>query len=434
MQLHDCSQPWFELQINYNSSSGCCCYYKGQTQRLDFTKPLDLDSLWNGAEMQNIRRIIGSGRGEGTGCDGCQWLRYASLPQFIGNIPDVASLPNGDASPVVRNWKLAQQNYQARAIEVDSYPVKYYFNFGMACNIRCIMCSQTHTREADRSVLPVEPLLGMKPYLTLADQIHVIGGEPLIIPSAREFLQHMFDDPAFSQTMLALYTNGTLLHQYLDKFRSLSRINVCVSLDSIGKGYEHIRRGANWEQTERNILDFKELGSRLGFQWQATVACIIMKSSIATLDSFVEWCVKHDIPCHFAPISFIDIAIDEDVFRFPALLDQIPAWEHIFDRAIEMLQNKGWDIARAESLQTMKQELQTACKVQRANERIRQMVSVAMSRGVAVEDGFKAYITKAQGLAELGYFERLTTFCEQVEQRLEEPATFKSLPTSTSTD
>ncbi len=434
MQLHDCSQPWFELQINYNGSSGCCCYYKGQTRRLDFTKPFDIDALWNGAEMQNIRGTIRSGREEGTGCDGCQWLRYSSLPQFIGDISNEALRQSGAVSPVAQNWKRAQENYQARAIEVDSYPVKYYFNFGMACNIRCIMCSQTHTREADRSVLPVEPLLRMKPYLTLADQIHVIGGEPLIIPTAREFLQQMFDDPAFSQTMLALYTNGTLLHQYLDKFRSLSRINVCVSLDSIGQGYEYIRRGASWEQTEKNILDFKELGIRLGLQWQATVACIIMKSSIATLDTFVEWCVRHDIPCHFAPISFIDIAIDEDVFRFPALLDQIPEWEDIFDRAIEMLLRKGWDIARAESLKIMKQELQVACKVQRANERIRQMVSVAMSHGVAVEEGFKAYITKAQGLAELGYFERLTVFCEQVEQQFDEPASVELVPVPVSAD
>lgn len=426
MKLHDCSQPWFELQINYNGSSGCCCYYKGQTQRLNFNQPLDLDSLWNGPGMQSIRRIIGSGQEEGTGCEGCQWLRYASLPQFIEDVPDELLLPNGAASPVAQNWRRAQENYQSRAIEVDSYPVKYYFNFGMACNIRCIMCSQTHTREEDRSILPVEPLLHLKPYLILADQIHIIGGEPLIIPTAREFIQQMFGDPAFSQTMLALYTNGTLLHQYLDKFRALSRINICVSLDSIGQGYEHIRSGAHWEQTERNILDFKELGVRLGLQWQATVACIIMKSSIATLDSFVKWCVTHDIPCHFAPISFIDIAIDEDVFRFPALLDQIPDWEHIFDRAIEMLQKKGWDIARAESLQTMKQELQTACKVQRANERIRQMVSVAMSHGVAVEEGFKAYITKAQGLAELGYFERLSAYCEQVEQQLDSPTVHSS--------
>lgn len=389
---------------------------------VDFSQSFDLGSVWNGPEMQHLRRIISSGHSEGTGCHGCQWLRYSTKPQFVENIPNITALPENSSSPIDRNWNRALENYNARSIEVDSYPVKYYLNFGLACNIRCIMCSQTHMRDADKQTLPVEPLLRMKPYLVQADQIHIIGGEPLLIPSAREFLQHMFADTAFSQTMLSLYTNGTLLHQYLDKFRSLSRINVCVSLDSIGRGYEHIRRGARWVQTEKNLLDYKELGAKLSLDWQATAACIIMKSSIETLDKFVEWCVAHEIPCHFAPLSYIDIADDEDVFRFPALLDQIPGWQDIFDRAIVMLMKKGWDIGRAEGLRAMKQELLTAHNAYKAKEKIEQMITVAMSRGVSLETEFRGYITKAQGLAEIGQFERLTVFCDQIMGQIEKPA------------
>ena len=406
MELRECSQPWFELQISYDNNVGWCCYYMGKQYQWDFSAPLDIEAVWNGEELVAARQLIASNMGKGSGCDGCQWLRYSDTPQFLTVL---------DKAPenIKKNWRRAIENYEARRSHVDSFPVKYYFNFGVSCNIRCIMCSQEHIRAAGEKYLPAEPLLALKPYLPMADQLHVIGGEPLMIPGARVFLDAVLADPEYAGTMLAIYTNGTLLHQYLDRFSGMNRMNICVSLDSIGATYEHIRRGATWSHVEKNILDFVERGKRLGHDWQATIACVIMKSSISTLDKFVEWCVAHDTPCHFAPLSGFHPADDEDVFKYPELLDTVPGWQEKFDRAIESLKRHGWGESRADSLQKLKADLEKGYGNLKARQSLENMIQVAISNSVEIDKGFRAYITKAQGLIELNYFNKAQEFCNR---------------------
>lgn len=411
MELRDCSQPWFEMQISYDGNVGWCCYYMGKQYRWDCASPIDLPSVWNGEEIITARELIDSNRASGSGCDGCQWLRYSDTPQFL-------SVPDGTPEKIRKNWLRAIENYENRQSRIDSFPVKYYFNFGVSCNIRCIMCSQEHIRAGGEAHLPVEPLLALKPYLSMADQLHVIGGEPLMIPGARAFLDGILADPEFAGTMLAIYTNGTLLHQYMDRFSGMNRMNICVSLDSIGATYEHIRRGAKWSHVERNILAFIEQGKRLGLDWQATIACVLMKSSISTLDTFVEWCIAHDAPCHFAPISGKHAAPDEDVFGNPALLDEIPEWRDIFDRAADALTRRSWGESRAESLKKLKADLEFRYGEQKARQSLENMIQVAIDNEVEIDRGFRAFITKAQGLMELNYFDRARELCDRTAAEL----------------
>jgi sulfatase maturation enzyme AslB (radical SAM superfamily) len=355
MELAKCTQPYFELQIQYDHQVRCCCYYKGAVQRWDLQSAFDLPRFWNGPALRTIRATVGSNRAENTGCDNCQFLQYVSTPVFLSP-PDLLNPAQR------RNWERAFAHYQNKDLILESTPVKYYLNFGLACNLRCIMCSQQDERAVDSRALPVEPLLALKEHLVVANEIALIGGEPLVLPTARRFIDTILGDPDFANVQLTLYSNGSLLHQFLDRLQALRRVNIVISLDSVGPAYDHIRRGARWEKTSQNILDFRELAARQGLPWGVNLSGVVMKSSIPRLDEYVRWCITHDLPVHFVPVSHQHFTQDEDVFHFPALLKDIPGWEEIFDRAIAQLEAKGWTAAGAHPLQVMKSQLQTAWK------------------------------------------------------------------------
>ena len=347
----NCTQPWFEMQIEYNERVGCCCYYKHERDHLEL--PVSVEKYWNSEILQDIRTIIASNNTKDTGCEGCQLLKHTPLTDFT-KVPDCLNQAQKT------NWERALYNYDRRVTVVDSYPVKYYLNFGLLCNLRCIMCSQENSRKDDCRLLPVEPLLALKRYFTVADEIMVIGGEPFVLPNARRFIDAIISDPDYADIKLSIVTNGTLLHNYLDQLKSIRRVNIWVSLDSIDSAYEHIRQGARWGDTERNILAFREIGAKHNLDWTINIGSVVMKSSIAKLDEFVDWCIDNDLPVHFVPIQpYEGVTSQEDIFCDPGLLNDLPAWEDIFDCAIERLTQKNWIAAAARPLSLMKNEIKS---------------------------------------------------------------------------
>ena len=353
MELAKCTQPYFELQIQYDRQVRCCCYYTGRMEQWDLQSRFDLGRYWNGTAMRTLRAVVASGRADNTGCANCQFLKYVSNPVFQS---PPALLDRAQRE----NWDRAATHFHNKDLVLESTPVKYYLNFGLACNLRCVMCSQQDDRPVDHRTLPVEPLLALKEHLVLANEIALIGGEPLVMPTARRFIDAVLADPDFANVQLTLYSNGSLLHQFLDRLQAMRRVNIVISLDSVGDAYDYIRRGAHWDKTSQNILDFRDLAAKKNLPWGINLSGVVMKSSIARLDEYVDWCVQHDLPVHFVPVSNQHFTQDENVFHYPALLRDIPGWEGIFDRAIAQLEAKGWIAAGAHPLAVMKVQLQTA--------------------------------------------------------------------------
>ena len=353
MELAKCTQPYFELQIQYDRQVRCCCYYTARTEQWDLQSAIDLGHYWNGTAMRTLRAVVTSGRAENTGCANCQFLKYVSTPVFQSP-PALLNRAQRE------NWDRASAHFQNKDLVLESTPVKYYLNFGLACNLRCVMCSQQDDRPVDHRTLPVEPLLALKEHLVVANEIALIGGEPLVMPTARRFIDAVLADPDFANVQLTLYSNGSLLHQFLDRLQALRRVNIVISLDSVGAAYDYIRRGAHWDETSQNILAFRDMAAKKNRPWGINLSGVVMKSSIAHLDEYVDWCVRQDLPVHFVPVSNQHFTRDENVFHYPALLKDIPGWEGIFDRAIARLEAKGWIDAGAHPLTVMKAQLQTA--------------------------------------------------------------------------
>lgn len=350
MNVGSCSQPWFEMQIQYDTQVRPCCYFAEVLPAWDFSQPVNLQTLWNGSIFIRIRTIIASNAGTGTPCASCQFIHYATEPQYMEIDPAANDLQR-------ENWEAALQNYQARELVIRSTPVRFYFNFGLACNLTCIMCCQMDERRKDSRTIPAERLRELKEYLVRANEIMLIGGDPFVLPQARSFIEALAIDPDYANVKLTICTNGALLDRFMPQLRAMRRLNISISLDSIGETYEHIRQGARWEQTSRNILDFKREAAAHDGLWQIAVSGIVMKTSIPKLAEFTRWCVSNDIAVHFVPLVEYSFTEEENVFKHPKLLAKLPGWENQFDEAIQLLEQKGWVEEGSGPLRQMRQQL-----------------------------------------------------------------------------
>ena len=348
MKLQECFFPWAELNISYDKQIRCCCYFKEILAKWDYTKPLDFPAFWNGPAMQRIRSIVISGKSAGNGCKGCIYVGYHQN--------DVFSIIPSDLNAIQKeNWEKMIVNHNK--IVVDHVPVRYYFNFGLKCNLNCIMCSQADMRKANSDYLPGERIFELKEYLIPANEFVIIGGEPFIIPGAVNFIDSIIKDKDFENTRLSIFTNGYFLDKFIDKLKNIKRVACAISIDSIGETYEHIRRGSKWDIIERNIDMYREVMATTNPQWTLNIASLVMKSSLGVLDEMVEWCANRNIPVHLAALQSMSFTGNEDVFNNKSLLNEIPDWEQRMDRAIDILTKKGWVSGGAYPLEMFKQQL-----------------------------------------------------------------------------
>lgn len=92
--------------------------------------------------------------------------------------------------------------------------------------------------------------------------IEVLGGEPLYDTSHFEYLDKFIETGVSKNIEITYATNATMtltteIKSRLDKFL---KVNLLLSIDAVGKEFEYIRTGSNWNITHNNIkqyIDFK---------------------------------------------------------------------------------------------------------------------------------------------------------------------------------
>ena len=357
----NCTLPWFEMFVRNTGIARPCCYF-AQSPSLMMTESgnLDIVQFWNGTFMQEVRGSWRDRRIAGTGCEDCRLLKF-DLP-----VLPYLSMPENELSPrQCANLRQAQDEFRSQRSIMRAYPVKYTFEFGHQCNLRCAMCPQFDKVTAPR--LDHEALLRQAEILSLADQISLQGGEPFVIPSVLRLIEAFSRIPDFATVRLTFVTNGTLLHRHLDTLAAFRRVSLSVSLDAVGARYDRIRKGASWQQTSANVLAVRDFIKKSRKDWQLCTTIVMMKSSLETLLDFVDWCISHDVLCNaFQPMVQDGYLDDEDIFTHPELLAGIPNWRDIIEASIAKLTTRGW-LQSARHLATVGDELERQVMRQTGN-------------------------------------------------------------------
>lgn len=331
MEFKSCTQPWFEMQLRYNSTHSFCCFHYDLP--FDNAK-LDVPQLWNGPVFIKTRSEILSNEPKGTRCEGCPFIAYYDTPIFL-EIPDYIKGARRE------NWQQAINHYRAGDVKVQSLPIKYFLFFGLACNLRCKMCDHpTRFNAGEKAFFDPTGLLEDPRIMASASMVDIIGGEPFLIPQAVKFIDTLIARPDTKDMQVAVYTNGMLLDRFIERFTPLDHVTMVVSLDSHGKYFEEIRQRSSWARIENNMRNFLAHGKNHGKNWRTNIAVTVMKEGLLGYPDLVQYAIDLGQSIHFAPVaSHTTDAHKQNIFANARLLADVPGWEKAMEKAIKLLED-----------------------------------------------------------------------------------------------
>ena len=181
------------------------------------------------------------------------------------------------------------------------------------CNLKCVMCNvynssalyHDHRMLADdKDLIPTKIITPMsdknKMIKSIIDEsptieeMHFVGGEPLIMPEHYLLLQQMINADA-TRLKLSYNTNFTKLKHrgthIFDLWEKFDELNIGISLDDYGERGEYIRKGSVWSTIEDNLRllnthEFKSL--------EVTIHMVVCILNIWNLTDFHKYLVDNN--------------------------------------------------------------------------------------------------------------------------------------------
>lgn len=171
------------------------------------------------------------------------------------------------------------------------------------CNLACRMCDKTssstwesiirnHSADWD-DVYTQGPATGwhqdiddILPHLATAKYVKFTGGEPFLIPHVKKIVDWLISEEVYVNIQeLTFITNGSVdLLGWDERFKKFKKVNLLISVDAVGKRYEYIRSGSNWDTLNSNIDKIKKLN--------ANIQILILPSALNVnhIHEVEEWC------------------------------------------------------------------------------------------------------------------------------------------------
>jgi GTP 3',8-cyclase len=189
------------------------------------------------------------------------------------------------------------------------------------CNLRCFYCMP----EEEYTFTPASQLMQVNEIKKLAEifvkegvnKIRLTGGEPLVRKDAAEIILSLSELPV----NLAITTNGTRLHEFLDVLKRAKISSINISLDTLQEDrFKLITRRDHFKTVTNNIRLMIDNG------FHVKVNVVVMKGlNDGEINDFVEW--TKDQPIHIKFIEFMPFEgnrwTSNKVFTLQEILDVI---------------------------------------------------------------------------------------------------------------
>jgi hypothetical protein len=116
----------------------------------------------------------------------------------------------------------------------------------------------------------------LKPYLKDVVEVYFAGGEIIITPEHYECLDYWIET-GVNETIELSYTTNFSSLKFKDKdlieyWKKFPNLIIWASLDGMGDHAELIRKGTDWERTEKNLRELKALVPHAQFQITPTIS------------------------------------------------------------------------------------------------------------------------------------------------------------------
>lgn len=250
-----CLLPWIHTEFTTEGTAKPCCLYRGEP--MGNLKEESLIDIWNGEKYNNFRQEFLDGKMP-EGCAMC-WenedagyksKRLQDKEKFSSHIEKIGK----DITP----------------------PVYLDLKFGTLCNLKCRSCGSVNSSswKADEiklygRVLDNKDALWVKKNPGIWDELEKImptvehmdftGGEPFMIDQHFDLLKSAVESGHSKHISIHYNTNGTIRppEEIFDLWQEFKSCEIMFSIDGVGKQFEYIRSGADWDEVWSNFNYFK---------------------------------------------------------------------------------------------------------------------------------------------------------------------------------
>jgi len=243
-----CPLAFLHYHLDTNKRKRLCC---------DSADTIDQSTGYNTEQYKIIRQKMLDNQPVAA-CDYCQKnedKKLISLRQM--------ALSNMKQNP--DEIRLLQSQIEKHRRGEDLEPYWYDLRMSNNCNLACQICKPSASSTIAKNMGLADPYLMLEVDLDInpnAEKIALAGGEPFLIKKFVKMLESV-ENPDCD---ISVITNGTIISQGL--ITQLNRFkNVCisVSIDGIGELNERLRKNSAWDEIDRNIDRFMELGYAIRF-------------------------------------------------------------------------------------------------------------------------------------------------------------------------
>ena len=253
MNKYFCVLPYFAQEIPIKTRKNIyCCKLKADT------------------DIEEVRLSI-KNKERSNACEACWKLEDSGL-QSERQIHNATFdfLANQDLERVEE--QVVAGNFSTRILKLHTSQV---------CNGTCVTCGSDSStawqklegRPILRTLLP-QPILDDVDWENLL-QLSFVGGEPLAEKQNFDILEKLLS-AGNDQCFISFVTNGSieLNKRKLDTLSKFKNLNICLSIDGVGKSFEYMRYPLKWELLNENIKHFKKFTDNI------SVSCMISNLNI----------------------------------------------------------------------------------------------------------------------------------------------------------
>jgi pyruvate-formate lyase-activating enzyme len=219
---------------------------------------------------------------------------------------------------------------------LDHKPIYLDLRLGNQCNLRCVMCcypvSSSWKQHVESTWLSgALDVYGdddrfweeVRELLPGLQRIYFAGGEPMLQSSHHRLLDLMIDLGFAGGIDVVYNTNLTYLPPgILDKFQGFKSVEIGASCDGMGATFEKIRRGARWDDFERNLR-------RVAPHVRLRLAVTPQRDNVDNLPQLVEWALREGYEIDLANILQYPEELSLAALSAPARLQHATEYERL---------------------------------------------------------------------------------------------------------
>lgn len=262
-----CSLPWTGFSNDPDGKVRPCClfkdYIKDSNGKFMYVQTHSINEIFSSDYMKSLRQSFRNGE-KPEGCETC--------------IVDERNGHRSKRQIYTRNLNDTDQPLVNFDKEPDN-PTEYQMIISNACNLKCRSCTPSHSNlwQAEHKQIYGNTNYDMphrqsgdrdgllwknrKQWIDTVTQLEIVGGEPFYIQQWNDIWNELVDSGRSREIEISMSSNAAIFAGDQIKFLNdnFKRVGLGLSIDGMGSMYNYLRHPANWNDVEKNILEYSKL-------------------------------------------------------------------------------------------------------------------------------------------------------------------------------